>query len=96
VTDEELRHYSDALDEIYRLRSILAYESRVTDAHHESYKTFPKTRKKFAVEQAERMRAAARGETLKAYNVIAYPHENLRSVGAKVTLTRHQWETRND
>ena len=41
-----LANYTAALDEIYALRRALAYEARVTEAHYEGYKTFPKSRRK--------------------------------------------------
>lgn len=87
-----MSHYSRALDEIYRLRTILAYEAMVTDAHHEGYKTSPKSRKRSVVEQAERMRRAARGDTLAVFNGISYPKQALQDAGAAQTLTRAAWE----
>lgn len=57
-----LRHYSLALDEIYRLRGLLAYEAVVTAAHLE-LKTFPKSRRVSAELQVQRMTAAATGNS---------------------------------
>ncbi len=59
-------YYSAALDEIWRLRCILAYEARVVEAHT-SLKTFPKSRRAYAEKQIEHMRAAARGKSKDVY-----------------------------
>lgn len=85
--------YSKALDEVYRLRRALAYEARVVEAHL-GYKTFPKTRRKIAEEQVERMRLCARGEAGVVYAGVNYTSLNaaLRAAGASETLTRAQWE----
>lgn len=53
-----------ALDEIYALRCVLASEARTLEATLE-YKTFPKTRRRFAEESVRRMRAAAAGEVVR-------------------------------
>jgi hypothetical protein len=66
-TDDMLRYYSAALDEIYHLRRALQFEARVVEAHYEDYKTFPKTRRAIAEEQVARMRTAATGKTERAY-----------------------------
>lgn len=42
--------------EIDKLRSILAYEARVLEAHYEGLKTFSKSRLPVAKEQVQRMR----------------------------------------
>ena len=57
-----LNRLTDAEAEVTRLREALAYEARVVEAHYEGYKTFPKTRRKYAEEQVERMRRAALGD----------------------------------
>jgi hypothetical protein len=49
---------SSALDEVYRLRRALAYEARVSEAHYEGFKTYPKSRRTIAEEQVRRMRLA--------------------------------------
>ncbi|MFF0822454.1 hypothetical protein ACFYUR_18995 [Micromonospora haikouensis] len=88
----DLADYSRALDEIHRLRAALAYEAGVTAAHL-SYATFPKSRRAFAEEQVQRMRAAARGEANSAYTISGWRMQAaLRDAGASVTLTRWEWE----
>jgi hypothetical protein len=87
----DMAHYSRALDEIYRLRSLLAYEATVLDAHLE-YKTFPKSRRPIAEQQSARMRVAASGTDVTRY----ISHLSLRHARAKAnvpqTLTRAGWE----
>jgi hypothetical protein len=94
--DEMLSHYSAALDEIYRLRRALAFEALVVEAHL-GLKSFPKSRRRFAEGQVERMRESARGHAERAYAGRDYwkLDEALRSAGGDL-LTRHQWEHRND
>lgn len=60
MSDDFLR-YSEALDEIWRLRRILAHEAYVLEEHL-TLKTFPKSRRPHAEAQVERMRASARGD----------------------------------
>lgn len=90
----KLSHYSAALDEIFRLRTALAFEALVTEAHL-GYRTFPKTRRRYAEEQAERMRECARGQALTAFAGRSWQslRTGLREAGAAETLTREQWET---
>jgi hypothetical protein len=93
MSDKMLGHYSDALDEIYRLRQLLAYEAQCVSATLEM-KTFPKSRRDVHERQIERMRAAARGEAEvrmagMSNTVLRYC---LRDAGAAETLTRSQWE----
>lgn len=90
------RLYSAALDEVYALRMALAYEAGVVEAHAD-YKTFPKTRRPIVENQAERMRASARGEVLAAY-ASKNPRglrAALRDAGAPETLTRQHWEAQH-
>lgn len=89
-----MRHYSDALNEIFRLRRALAYEAQVARAHL-GYKTFPKTRRPFVEEQIERMEACARGmcESVYAGTSSNSLRQALRAAGADETLTRAQWES---
>lgn len=88
-----LAAYSAALDEIYRLREALAYEAVVTDTHL-AYRTFPKSRRGSAENQVERMRAAARGESQRAYAPVSHLvlRHCLGEAGASETLTRHQFD----
>jgi hypothetical protein len=96
MNDEEMSHYSAALDEVFRLRRALAYEAAGLRVHLD-YATFPKSRHKVAEGQVERMQAAARGEAEAAYAGI--PSSSLRHTflisGAKETLTRSAWEQRS-
>ena len=94
-TDDLLAHYSDALTEIYELRAALAYEAQVLKAHLD-YKSFPKSRRKYAEEQIERMKQAAAGKAKVAYAGTSFLKQSLRWAGASETLTRWQWEHRHD
>lgn len=86
-------HYAAALDEIYRLRTALAYEAEVISAHL-SLATFPKSRRPAALEQIQRMRRAARGHIHDAYRSIPGRSLNyVRRVAGMGLLTRTQWET---
>lgn len=57
----ESEKLSAALDEIYRLRLLLASEARILEAHLE-LKSFPKSRREFAVKSVQRMRLGAMGK----------------------------------
>ena len=96
MTEEELAHYSAALDEIFRLRRALAFEADVVLAHTD-YQTFPKTRRRFAEEQVHRMRQAARGDGQLAYAGHSYLDFDgaMHRAGAEHSLTRDQWEARD-
>lgn len=98
-----LAHYMAALDEIYRLRCALVIEARGVEADL-LLATFPKSRRRYAEERVERMRAAVRGEADQAYKDRLDPgsgglrtgvQELLIAAGASPTLTRHEWEERN-
>jgi hypothetical protein len=94
--DDLLPHYSRALDEIYRLRTALAYEAGALTAHLE-YKTFPKTRRALAEEQLLRMRRAAQGESEAAYaGIESWALESARRDSRMGKLTRGQWEIGTD
>ena len=69
-----------AVDEIYALRGILADEAGILEAHL-SYKTFPKSRRKFAESQIERMRKAASGDYNGASRGSFVWQHALRSIG---------------
>jgi hypothetical protein len=58
--------FSDAIDEVYRLRSLFAYEATLI-VEHLTFKTFPKNRRQYAEEQVSRMREAACGHVELAY-----------------------------
>lgn len=55
-----------ALDEIWWLRQALAYEAEILAAHL-AYRTFPKSRRRYAAEQLTRMAFAAGGHAAAAY-----------------------------
>lgn len=83
--------YSDlstAVDEIYTLRSLLAYEADVLSSHL-SYKTFPKSRREHAERQVERMRAAAAGD-LSAINGLS-GRMALARIGIDGALSNAKW-----
>lgn len=93
--DDMLAHYSAALDEIYRLRTALAYEAQVAQVHLD-YATFPKSRRKHAEAQVERMMQAATGKAEQAYadtSPASLKHVR-RESGIPDTLTRFEWEAR--
>ncbi len=59
--------YTDALREIYRLRTALAYEAHVLSKHLE-LATFPKSRRVSARAQVMRMQQCALGDSVVAYD----------------------------
>lgn len=81
---------SVAVDEIYFLRALLADEADIIDAHL-GYKTFPKSRRKFAEEQIERMRAAASGDMNAARREKFDSTQAFRRLGIDDSLTNSQW-----
>lgn len=93
----DMEHYSAALDEIYRLRQLLAYEALCVRATLE-YRTFPKSRRDVHERQIKRLQAAARGQS----QVVTAPISStvlrhaLTEAGASDLLTRWQWEHRYD
>ena len=92
MNDEiELKYYSAALDEIYRLRRALAFEARVAEAHYEGLKSYPKSRRGYAEEQVARMREAAAGNADVQYRDM--PHIDVYGQEAIPNgLSRGQWE----
>lgn len=92
MSDEEMAHYSAALDEIYRLRRALAYEARVVETYLD-YKTFPKSRRGVAEEQIARMRLTVGGNSQSAYGGISGWALDVEAEECGFrTLTRWQWE----
>lgn len=81
---------SAAVDEIYFLRAILADEAAIIEAHL-GYKTFPKTRRKYAEEQVQRLRRIARGELYSASRKDFNQKRALRTADAEECLTNAQW-----
>ena len=90
VNDKGISDLSVAIDEIYFLRALLADEAGILEAHL-GYKTFPKTRRKFAEEQVVRMRRVAAGEMYDAAREKFDAPMALRRIGADPTLTNAQW-----
>lgn len=86
-----LEFYSAALDEIYALRTVLAAQADIVEAHL-SLRSFPKSRRQVAEEQVEGMRQAARGAWRSVYATIRRPKNVLAHAGASETLTRWEWE----
>lgn len=85
--------YSDALDEIYALRLLLASEARIAEANGD-YKTFPKSRRGELENSIQAMRDAARGNVRAVVADPRYRHarNELRATTGSETLTRHAWE----
>ncbi len=88
-----MEHYSRALDEIYRLRAMAAYESLVIKAHLD-YASMPKGLRTRLEDQRVRLEALSRGESgrmvhERTWSVVKWA---LRQVTGKETLTRSAWE----
>ncbi len=81
---------SIALDEVFFLRALLADEAGIIEAHL-GYKTFPKTRRKYAEEQVERMKAAAAGDIVGAQRENFSASRALRRLGLDECLTNDMW-----
>lgn len=88
--DEGISDLSVAIDEIYFLRAMLADEAGIIEAHLD-YKTFPKTRRRFAEEQIERMKRAAAGEMYAAAREKFSSNRAIERAGITSGLTNHQW-----
>lgn len=90
---DPMKAYSEALDEIWRLRGLLAVEAGILEAHL-ALKGFPKSRRAHAEAQVDRMLRAAQGQSSRVY----YEHPGLRVRAARhaahipETLTRAAWE----
>lgn len=84
---------SRALDEIYALRQLVAYEAdiRVADL---GYATYPKSRRKVALARIEALRQAARGQAQEAVAGTSYLslRHAMREAGASAVLTWHAWQ----
>lgn len=97
--DDMLPHYSAALDEIFRMRKAAAYEAR-TLAGILVYKSLPAAVRLRLERQHARLVAVARGEVLEAYEQEGVTNagwqEVMRRSGMPMTLTRWQWEHRNE
>jgi hypothetical protein len=91
MSEEMLKHYSRALDEIFRLRRALAFEAHITEGITNLYASLPKGARRELLTHVERMRRAARGEVTHA-GIDHLLQESLAMAGAPETLTREQWE----
>lgn len=90
--NEALAHYGRALDEIYRLRTALAYEAHLLGGHL-SMATFPKTRRASAEAAVRRMNLSAMGKAEDAYaGVERYWLRMAQNNLGIATLTRAQFE----
>lgn len=91
--EDMLAGYSAALDEIWALRKLCAYEAGAMRAHLH-YRTFPKSRRGCAEDSIERLQAAARGGTQVAVAPLSHLslRHALREAGAEDGLTRVSWE----
>jgi hypothetical protein len=97
MTNEEMKHYSAALDEIWWLRQALAYEAQVIEAQALDIPRLAKGRREILERRVESMKQAARGEVIQAYaDRKSFSLRNaMKLAGAPETLTRHQWENRD-
>ncbi|KQO98350.1 hypothetical protein [Leifsonia sp. Leaf264] len=105
MSEEDNRALSELVDEIYWLRCEFAYESLVLpDALQ--YKTFPKSRRRFADEQIKRIQLSAGGKVAAAYADTSYlslnhsskrlgiPHSDEESWKIENKVVRHASEER--
>lgn len=89
-----LRLLSLALDEIYALRALCAYEAGVREADL-TYRTYPKSRRDIAKDRIQKLRSAARGRAIDVVRDLHSSHslkQSLREAGASETLVRAEWE----
>lgn len=93
MSDEEmLKHYSAALDEIYRLRVAAAYEARIL-ANVLDYATLPKRVRNMLQNAHQRHEATACGMVAHGHLTAEQRQTVLQLCNAPMTLTRHEWET---
>jgi hypothetical protein len=97
MTDEELRYYAAALNEIYRLRCALAAEAE-THAGNLTFKTFPKSRRAETAASVVRMKRCAIGEQPERHKSLStsYLAGLLSAIGGRGQLTRTMWEQEVD
>lgn len=88
-----LNGYSAALDEVFRLRQLCAYEAL---GHRASldYATFPKSRRRVAQDSVTRLQRAARGESASVTAPLSWQvlRHALREAAAPEGLTRSSFE----
>ncbi|WIE80843.1 hypothetical protein [Curtobacterium sp. MCSS17_016] len=86
------RAYSEAITELYSLRGWFAIEALLIDEHL-AMKSFPKSRRKYAEDQRDRLAALAAGKRVH-YGVNRHSLDGaLRQAGAEPTLSRAAWES---
>lgn len=97
MTPEEMRYYSAALDEIYRLRIALAVEAE-TQAANLTFKTFPKSRRVETEQSVARMRRCAIGNSVERHDSfsLSYLDGLFLALGGRRLLTRSTWEQEVD
>lgn len=88
---------SEALDEIYRLRQLCAYEHEVRRVDL-SYKTYPKSRRSSTEALMAKLKLAAQGKADVATADISWPslRHCMGEVGMPTHLTRADWEAHVD
>jgi hypothetical protein len=91
--DEMLKHYSAALDEIYRLRVAAAYEARILE-NALDYATLPKRVRSRLADAGARLDASACGRDAYGFVTTEQRQTVLNLCRAPLTLTRHEWENR--
>lgn len=94
MIDDELNHYSRALDELYAVRVIIALELH-TNRRMQMFATLPLTVRHLLMEQEGRLETALRrgGQVAARHLRAGEAQILLRRAGAKETLTRGAWES---
>lgn len=93
-SEQMLRAYSAALDEVFALRRALAYESRVIAAQTLDVKALGKGRREQVEQSVERMAQAAKGDVVRGYAGTSRRsfESAIDEVGGANFLTRASWE----
>ncbi len=92
-------HYMRALDEVWRLRALAAYEVKAIDEHL-VYRRTPKALRQRLEQQRDRLKGAARGRSQVVITGLrslmmsgsSSVKQELQRVTGKQTLTRAEWE----
>lgn len=87
------KHYSAALDEIYRQRMGAAHECSMLDWILD-FRTLPMGARKMALKIRQRLQLTAQGKVDEAYEGLR-SQTDLEAVDAPLTLTRPAWEARD-
>jgi hypothetical protein len=99
MTDEiQMKYYSAALDEIYRLRRALAYEARVVEAQTLDVQALGKNRRAHIKESVDRMRKSVQGHAEAVYAGLDRSSLRMALEQTRGTslLTRAMWEDEVD